>query len=254
MRMRIGTRARVGLAALALACALPARAGDALDLSGEWRFALDREDAGVAAQWEGRALPDRIRVPGILNAQGYGDEITARTPWVLSLYDKDWNLRADYEAFTAPGQVKVPFLSQPPRHYLGAAWYQRDVDVPQSWRGRRVVLHLERPRWGSSAWIDGRALGTNLSLVAPHDYDLGIVAPGRHRVTVRVDSRVLMAYRPDSHSISDSLGMSWNGIVGAVNLQATSPVYIADAQAFPNVADRSVRVRLAIGNGAGRAG
>ena len=35
--------------------------------------------------------------------------------------------------------------------------------------------------------------------------------------------------------------MSWNGIVGAVKLQATSPVYIADAQVFPNVADRSVR-------------
>ena len=254
MRMQIGSRTRAGVAALALACALPAWAGDALDLSGDWRFALDREDAGVAAHWEGRALPDRIRVPGILNAQGYGDGITAHTPWVLSLYDKDWNLREDYKAFTTPGQVKVPFLSQPPRHYLGAAWYQRDVEVPAAWRGKRIVLHLERPRWGSSAWIDGRALGANLSLVAPHDYDLGIVAPGRHRVTVRVDSRVLMAYRPDSHSISDSLGMSWNGIVGAVKLQATSPVYIADAQVFPNVADRSVRVRLAIGNGGGRAG
>src|SRR5689334_22988835 len=111
MRMQTGSRTRAGLVLLALACALPARAGDALDLSGAWRFALDREDAGVAAHWEGRALPDRIRVPGILNAQGYGDEITARTPWVLSLYDKDWNLREDYKAYTAPGQVKVPFLS-----------------------------------------------------------------------------------------------------------------------------------------------
>ena len=43
---------------------------------------------------------------------------------MLSLYDKDWHLREDYKAHTAPGNVKVPFLSQPPRHYLGAAWYQ----------------------------------------------------------------------------------------------------------------------------------
>ena len=27
---------------------------------------------------------------------------------------------------------------------------------------------------------------------------------------------MLMNYRPDSHSVSDSLGMSWNGIVGKV--------------------------------------
>jgi beta-galactosidase len=241
-------------AVLALACGLPAGAATTQLLSGDWRFALDRDDAGVAAHWEGRTLPDRIRVPGILNAQGYGDEITAQTPWVLSLYDKHWNLRDEYKAFTAPGRVKVPFLSQPPRHYLGPAWYQRDVDVPRDWAGRRIVLHLERPRWGSSAWIDGRALGSNLSLVAPHDYDLGPLAPGRHKVTVRVDSRVLMAYRLDAHSISDSLGMSWNGIVGAVELRATSPVYIDDAQVFPDVADRSVLVKVAIGNGGGKAG
>ena len=242
------------LGAAALAWTVSAGAFETLDLAGDWRFALDRDDVGVAGHWEGRLLPDRVRIPGILNAQGYGDEITAQTPWVLSLYDKHWSLREDYKPFTTPGNVKVPFLSQPPRHYLGAAWYQRDVDVPRGWRGKRVVLHLERPRWGSSAWIDGRALGSNLSLVAPHDYDLGLLAPGRHRVTVRVDSRVLMAYRPDSHSISDSLGMSWNGIVGKAELRATSPVYIADAQVFPDVESRSVLVKLKVGNSGGKAG
>jgi hypothetical protein len=247
------TLGRVVAAGL-LAGAASAHAADVLDLAGDWRFALDRADAGVAEHWDERALPDRIRIPGILNAQGYGDDITAQTPWVLSLYDKHWNLRADYRAYTTPGDVKVPFLSQPPRHYLGAAWYQRDVDVPRGWAGKHVVLHLERPRWGSSAWIDGRALGSDLSLVAPHDYDVGLLAPGRHRVTVRVDSRVLMAYRPDSHSISDSLGMSWNGIVGKTELRATSPVYIDDAQVYPDVANRSVLVKVKLGNGAGRAG
>lgn len=250
--MTLGRLVAAGL----LAGAASAHAADVLDLAGDWRFALDRADAGVAEHWEGRALPDRIRIPGILNAQGYGDAVTAQTPWVLSLYDKHWNLRADYRAYTAPGDVKVPFLSQPPRHYLGAAWYQRDVDVPRTWAGKHVVLHLERPRWGSSAWIDGRALGSNLSLVAPHDYDVGLLAPGRHRVTVRVDSRVLMAYRPDSHSISDSLGMSWNGIVGKTELRATSPVYIDDAQVYPDVADRSVlvKVKVKVGNGNGGGG
>ncbi|WP_162251963.1 sugar-binding domain-containing protein [Massilia sp. Root335] len=254
--MNFLSRLRFALAAAMLfgAAAASANAADTLDLAGTWRFALDPADTGVAEHWDTRTLPDRIRIPGILNAQGYGDEITAHTPWVLSLYDKHWNLREDYKAFTAPGQMKVPFLSQPPRHYLGAAWYQRDVEVPRGWRGKRVVLHLERPRWGSSAWIDDRALGSDLSLVAPHDYDIGMLAPGKHRVTVRVDSRVLMAYRPDSHSISDSLGMSWNGIVGRAELRATSPVYIDDAQVFPDVATRSVLVKLKVGNGGGKAG
>ncbi|QJE01939.1 glycoside hydrolase [Massilia forsythiae] len=225
-----------------------AHAADTMDLSGTWQFALDRDDQGVAQGWIDQALPQRIRLPGILNAQGYGDEITASTPWVLSLYDRNWNLRDDYRAYTAPGRVKVPFLSQPPRHYLGAAWYTREVDVPRGWQGKRVQLWLERPRWGSSAWIDGREVGSVRSLVAEHAYELGTLAPGKHRIAVRVDSRLLMAYRPDAHSVSDSLGMSWNGIVGKVELRATSPVYIDDVQLYPRVADRSVLVKLRIGN------
>jgi hypothetical protein len=241
-------------AGIVLACGASARARDDVDLSGNWRFALDREDQGVAQHWYGQTLKDHIKLPGILNAQGYGDEISAQTPWVLSLYDKDWKLREDYKAYAVPGKVKVPFLSQPPRHYLGAAWYQRDIDIPRAWQGKRVVLHLERPRWGSTLWVDEREVGSNRSLVAEHAYDLGLLAPGRHRVSVRVDNRMLMTYRPDSHSVSDSLGMSWNGIVGKVALAATTPVYIEDAQVYPNVADRSALVRLRIGNASGEAG
>ena len=249
-------------------------AGMVLDLAGQWRFALDRLDTGVQQQWFRQDLQDRITLPGILQAQGYGDDIGTATPWVLSLYDKQWNQREDYKTHTTPGQVKVPFLSQPPKHYLGAAWYQREIniaaaagsrgnipvaagsggDVPKTWRGQRVVLHLERPRWGSTVWVDDRQVGSNLSLVAEHEYDLGLLAPGRHRISIRVDNRMLMAYRPDAHSVSDSLGMSWNGIVGKLELRATSPVWIDDAQVYPNVKDRTALVKIKIGNAGGRAG
>jgi beta-galactosidase len=224
------------------------------DLSGTWRFALDRNDVGVAQGWPARTLADTIRLPGILNAQGYGDPITASTPWVLSLYDRQWHQREDYKAYTKDGKVKVPFLSQPQRHYLGAAWYAREVEVPKAWAGKRVTLFMERPRWGSTVWVDGRELGANRSLVAEHVVDLGMLAPGRHRIAVRVDSRMQLNYRLDSHSVSDSLGMSWNGIVGKIELRATSPVYIDDAQVYPDVATRSARVVVRLGNAGGRAG
>jgi hypothetical protein len=242
------------LAVFLWAAAPPGHAGDTLDLSGTWQFALDREDQGVAQAWYRGALPDKVKLPGILNAQGYGDEITAATPWVLSLYDKNWHLRQEYAAHAQPGQVKVPFLAQPQRHYLGAAWYGREVVVPPAWRGKRVQLFLERPRWGSTVWVDGVEVGARRSLVAEHAYELGLLAPGTHRISVRVDSRMLMDYRPDSHSVSDSQGMSWNGIVGKIELRATSPVYIDDAQVYPRVSDRSALVRVNIGNAGGKAG
>ena len=201
-----------------------------IDLSGEWRFALDRGNSGMDKNWYNQSLPDRIKLPGILQSQGYGDEISTRTPWVLSLYDRSWFDREEYKAYTKQGSVKVPFLSQPPRHYIGAAWYQREIRIPEDWRGKRVVLFLERPRWQTTVWFDDRRVGSERSLVAPHEYDLGPVTVGGHKLTIRVDNSMILPYRPDAHGVSDSLGMSWNGIAGKVELQATSRVWIDDAQ------------------------
>jgi len=96
--------------AAALAWAVSAGAANTIDLAGDWRFALDREDAGVAGHWEDRALPDRIRIPGILNSQGYGDAISVQTPWGLSLYDKHWSLHgaASASCCTWSGPAGVP--------------------------------------------------------------------------------------------------------------------------------------------------
>jgi hypothetical protein len=219
-----------------------------VNLAGEWRFALDRSNSGLAERWFAKDLADRIKLPGILQSQGYGDEISTSTPWVLSLYDRFWYLREEFKPYTKPGNVKVPFLSQPPRHYIGAAWYQRDLEIPSSWQGRRVVLTLERPHWETTVWLDEQKIGSNNSLVAPHNYNLGIVAPGKHRLTVRVDNRMLMPYRPDAHSVSDSLGSSWNGIAGTIELTSTSPVWIDDAQVFPNISKKTALIRIQIGN------
>src|SRR6185295_989918 len=72
---------------------------DRTDLSGYWRFALDRNDAGVTEQWFGKNMTGYFRLPGILQSQ-YGDEISTSTPWVLSLYDRYWYLREDYKQYT----------------------------------------------------------------------------------------------------------------------------------------------------------
>lgn len=207
-------------------------AANTLPLSGQWRFQLDRADDGINERWFTRDLPQTITLPGILQAQSFGDEISTNTPWVLSLYDKLWFQREDYRAFTTPGHVKVPFLCQPQRHYLGAAWYQRDIEIPKEWEGRRVALFLERTRWETRAWLDGKLTGTNRSLCTPHEFDFGIVAPGKHRLTVRVDNRMLMNYRPDAHAVSDSLGSTWNGIVGKIELRSTPLVWLKAVQAF----------------------
>ena len=225
------------------------RAAELIDLAGQWRFAMDRSDVGVKEGWFTRGLTDRIQLPGILQSQGYGDEISVDTPWVAALpRDMRWYLKPQYAAYAKPGNVKVPYFSQPPRHYLGVAWYQRDAEIPESWRGKRVQLFLERPRWETTVWIDDRKVGPNNSLVAPHEYELGMLEPGVHCLSIRADNRMILPYRPDGHSVSDALGSTWNGVVGHIELRSTSPAWIDDAQVFPNVEKKSARIKVHVAN------
>src|SRR4029079_16826295 len=68
------------------------------------------------------------------------------------------------------------------------------------------------------------------------------------------DNRMLMPYRPDAHSVSDSLGASWNGIAGKIQLDDTGRVWIDDAQAFPNLAQKSMVIKVHISNHTGLSG
>ena len=230
------------------------RGEDVVPLSGVWRFELDPADEGLVSSWENRTLADRIRLPGVLQAQGFGDDVTVDTKWTGQIVDRSFFSSPRYEPYRQPGNVKVPFWLQPDKHYVGPAWYERDVVVPPEWYGRRVVLHLERPHWQTIAWLDGRVVGSSDSLSTPHEHDLGTVEPGKHRLTIRVDNRLVVDVGLNSHSVTDHTQSNWNGIVGRMELRPAARTWIEDLQVYPRVASRSAVVRGRIGNAMGAAG
>ena len=238
---------------LATACAAAA-SERAIDLSGEWRFALDRNDAGLAESWHARPLEGKVRLPGSLTVQRIGDPVTADTEWIGGIVDKSWFTDAGYEPYRRPGNVKVPFWLQPETYYAGAAWYQRNVEIPADWKGRRIVLSLERPHWETRAWIDGRCIGTNNSLATPHDYDLGLLPPGKHTLTIRVDNRMVIDVGENSHSVSDHTQGNWNGIVGRIELRSTPPVWIDEVVLMPDFTNQQLRGTVRLGNATGKGG
>ena len=217
---------------------------------------MDREDAGVKQRWFERSLDQHIRLPGALQNQGFGDDITVDTKWTGEVGMEAWRNGEQYAKYRQPGNIKVPFFLQPEKHYVGAAWYQRDVDIPAAWQGKRVVLSLERTHWETRLWLDGREIGTNTSLSTPHCYELGTgLAPGKHTLTLRVDNRVIVNVGAWAHSVTDHTQGNWNGLIGQLELRATSPVWIEDVQVYPNVASASpALVKVRIGNATGKAG
>ena len=228
-------------------------AGSELSLAGPWRFRLDRADVGEREQWFVQPLPDRVTLPGDLAAQEIGDPPTLETKWTGGIQNPEWFIDPALARYSTPDNFKFPFWLTPERHYAGAAWFQRDIDIPREWSGRRNVLSLERPHWETRVWVDGKSFGANDALGTPHEYDLGQLAPGRHVLTIRVDNRLIVDIGINSHSISDHTQGNWHGIVGRIELRATPLVWIEDLQAYPDYPSKSVRVRGRIGNATGKA-
>jgi beta-galactosidase/beta-glucuronidase len=217
-----------------------------ISLHGDWRLALDRTDAGVAERWFARAIESgqRVNLPGSLAAQRLGDPIGPDTPWAGTIFDRSYFSAPEYAPFRPPAPVKLPFWLTPDNVFVGAAWYQREVEIPAAWVGKRVVLSLERAHWQTRVWLDERELGTRDSLSTPHEYELGVFeAAGRHLLTLRVDNRLIVDVGENAHSVSDHTQGNWTGVVGAIELRATERTWIEELQVYPKIAERAVHVR-----------
>lgn len=256
--MRFSLRLAVLVGSFGILLHLPAiesAASEEVSLAGAWGFRLDPSDQGIREPWWESDLAERIQLPGALQAQGYGNAPSVNTNWTGQIVDRSWFTAPEYARYRQPGNIKVPFWLQPEKHYVGPAWYQREIELPQAWQGKRIVLNLERPHWETRVWLDDRSLGSNDSLSTPHEYDLGTqVTPGKHRLTIRVDNRLVVDVGINSHSVSDHTQSNWKGIVGRIELEATQPVVIADLQVYPRVATRSILVNGRLVSAAGKPG
>jgi hypothetical protein len=214
---------------------------DHISLAGEWRFALDPKDHGAKATPEQWRFPDAIRLPGTVAAQGFGEKPSMKTAWT----GDGWRYPEMFKEWQADDHFKFPFFLQPPLHYVGPAWYQREFEIPDHWQDQGVTLHLERVHWASTVWIDGIKAGEGDSLGTPHEFDLGKLAPGKHVITLRVDNRMReINVGPLSHSMTDHTQGNWNGVVGRMELRRHArDNRIHGVRVFP-AADGSVKLRI----------
>jgi len=224
-----------------------------IDLSGEWDFRLDSTDVGLKENWAAAAMSAKIHLPGSLQAQGFGDEVSVNTPWVASMNDRSWYADERYARYREPGKAKVTFWLTPAKHYVGAAWYRHHVEVPADWADRRIVLRLERCHWATTLFIDGKEIGTRDSLTTAHEYDVtDAMGPGKHAIALRVDNSMIVDVGKNAHSVTDHTQTDWNGVIGRLELVSGPRAWVDDVQVYPDVRGARVRVEATVRDAMGK--
>ncbi|MBD1433108.1 beta-galactosidase [Sphingobacterium sp. DN00404] len=221
-----------------------------VDLSGEWGFREDAGDVGVQERWFEATDEEVIKLPGSMASNGKGEAIRVGTSWTGSIFDSSYFDKPEYAAYRQEGNIKVPFWLQPNTHYVGAAWYFKEIEIPQSWDGRHIELILERPHWETSVWLNGKFMGMQNSLSTAHRFQLDTaLSAGKHRLAVRVDNRI-KEVNPgqNAHSLTDHTQTNWNGIVGQIYLATFPTIRIDELRLFPDTRSKRVRAELTVSN------
>lgn len=219
---RVLLAAAVG-AGIAWAGAVPAAT---MSLAGQWRFSLDPNKEGVQKGFFNSDLPQKISLPGSTDEAHFGTP-NPNKPTLDGLYR--------------------PYL------YEGQAWYQRDIDVPAGWQGKRITLSLERVHWDTRVWVDGTDIGTRDTLIAPHVYELPVgLSPGRHKLTILVDNTKKIDLGRFVSINYEGTQTNWNGLIGKLELRAQDPVSIQDVEVYPDVARKTAKLSITIVNATGK--
>jgi hypothetical protein len=218
-------------------------------LAGEWNFQIDSLDRGTVEKWYSEVLNDKVSLPGSMAENGKGDEVTVNTDWTGDIVDRSYFTDKKYEKYRQPGNIKIPFWLKPVKYYKGAAWYQKEIEIPAEWKGKRIVLFLERCHWESTVYVNDAKAGTQNSLATPHEYDItDLTVPGKNKISIRVDNRVIIPIGVNSHSITDHTQSNWNGITGEISLCATSRVFINDIKIYPDIQNEKAKIIVSIKN------
>ncbi len=121
-----------------------------LNLNGTWQFQFDPQNSGEAQGWHRSGPP-------------------------------------------SPQQIVVPFSWAAPlsgvRDNADIGWYARPLQVPAAWQGQRIFLVIGASDWHTTAWLDGKQLGTHQGGYTPFEFELTPhLKPGQeHRLVLRVD-------------------------------------------------------------------
>ena len=219
-----------------------------IDLSGNWKFQIDREDVGIKEHWFRKQLTDSIYLPGSMPEMLKGDKPNINTQWTASLYDSSYFFNPYMEKYRVEENFKVPFFLTPDRYYVGPAWYQKEVTVPADWKNERIILFLERPHIETTVWVNNRQAGVQNSLSVPHVYDITpLISAGKNKISIRVDNRIKdINVGIDAHSITDHTQGNWNGIVGKIILKTTPKIYFDDIQVYPDLSNKKAVVKMVL--------
>lgn len=215
--------------------------GKTISLDGEWQMRVDDQGVGVAEKYFEQTFSGETGVLPGTNHENLKD---------------------------VAGIKRESSNATEPRSYRGSIWYQRDIEIDDL--SKEYVLFMERCGWESYLWVNGSYVGTQNSLIAPHEYKLSSLlkegtnqltvmfdnlnrkgrgaAPGDNEMVLHYDLTTDVKKNAKLNCGGHNLVHNWNGAIGKIELRAFEQTHIVKADVFSDIHESEITVKVLIAN------
>ena len=129
-------------------------------------------------------------------------------------------------------------------------WYRKKITLPESFKGKRTLLHFGAVDWECKVYINKKEVGYHLGGYCPFSIDItDALTDGENELVVRVYDPTDEGWQNRGKQASESHGFwytSTSGIWQTVWMEAVSENYIASYNVTPDIDNAVVMLKTAV--------
>lgn len=182
-----------------------------LNLNGEWQFEIDFGDSGLERGILERSLSGHILVPFCPESRLSGVEYT---------------------------------------DFMPSVWYRREVEIPESWINKKILLHFQAVDYDATVWVNGHEVGRHRGGFTPFTCDLSEIAHPGEKMTIVVRARdpryspMPRGKQARDYANSGCLYTRTTGIWQTVWMELVADVYFLRPRITPDIVNHRFHIEL----------
>ena len=174
--------------------------------------------------------------------------------WEYAIVAKEQRDVTEFE-----GEILVPFGVESPLSGVKRVltekdrlWYRRMLEIPESWQGKRILLHFGAIDWDSEIYVNGESLCRHQGGYTPITVDI------TDALNERANELKVSVYDPTDHGWQDRGKQSltthgfWyqptSGIWQTVWMEPVNPVYLKSFKMVPDIDNGNITFRADVAN------
>ncbi|MBN2290271.1 MAG: beta-galactosidase [Candidatus Glassbacteria bacterium] len=154
--------------------------------------------------------------------------------------------------------IRVPFCPESglsgigEKDFMQCVWYRRTFTLPDTWSGKRVLLHFGAVDYAAAVWINGRQAGTHRGGYTPFTFEItGLLVPGENTLTVQACDNTRGDLQPLGKQSKkyDSYGCHYTrttGIWQTVWLEPVPGAFLRSFKLYPDADQAAVTIQAEV--------